>query len=73
MCIGPGSVLDHLCHHANLVVMWSPVKIGLGTTCHQAHIGVKVEVHNNLSRDHSNTCPADIPTSQLVLGQSSSI
>ena len=28
--------------------------------CHQAHIGVKVEVGNNLSRDHSKTRPADI-------------
>ena len=36
-------------------------------TCGYAHIGVKVEVGNNLSRDHSKTRPADILLPNWVL------
>ena len=32
----------------------------LAETCHRARIGVKVEVGNSLSRDHSKTHSADI-------------
>ena len=38
-------------------------------TCHRAHIGVKVEAGNNVSRDHSKTRPADILLPNWVLGR----
>ena len=38
-------------------------------TCRRAHIGVKVEVGNNLSRDHSKTRPADILLPNWFLGR----
>ena len=38
-------------------------------TCRWAHIGVKVEVSNNLSRDHSKTHPADILLPNWFLGR----
>ena len=63
----PGSTLDHLGHHAvtckyggDVVTRHNMIRDILVETCRQAHIGVKVEVGNNLSRDHSKTRPADI-------------
>ena len=69
MCttVCPGSTLDHLGHHAvtckyggDVVTQHNMIRDILVETCHRAHIGVKVEVGNNLSRDHSKTRPADI-------------
>ena len=42
-------------------------------TCHRAHIGVKVKVGNNLSRDHSKTRPADILLPNWVLGRTAAL
>ncbi|KAL5479845.1 hypothetical protein EMCRGX_G023434 [Ephydatia muelleri] len=38
-------------------------------TCRRAHIGVQVEVGNNLTHDHNKTCPADILLSNWFLGK----
>ncbi|KAL5510474.1 hypothetical protein EMCRGX_G006024 [Ephydatia muelleri] len=42
-------------------------------TCRRAHIGVKVEVGNNLSRDHSKTRPADILLPNWFLGRTAAL
>eukprot|EP00731_Ephydatia_muelleri_P032951 Em0024g495a len=42
-------------------------------TCHRAHKGVKVEVGNNLSRDHSKTRPADILLPNWFLGRTAAL
>ena len=42
-------------------------------TCRRAHIGVKVEVGNNLSRDHSKTRPADILLPNWCLGRTAAL
>ena len=42
-------------------------------TCRRAHIGVKVEVGNNLSRDHSKTHPADILLPNWFLGRTAAL
>ena len=42
-------------------------------TCCRAHIGVKVEVGNNLSRDHCKTHPADILLPNLILGRTAAL
>ena len=42
-------------------------------TCRRAHIGVKVEVDNNLSRDHSKTRPADILLPNWFLGRTAAL
>eukprot|EP00731_Ephydatia_muelleri_P006967 Em0003g1215a len=42
-------------------------------TCCRAHIGVKVEVGNNLSRDHSKTRPADILLPNWFLGRTAAL
>ena len=62
----PGSTLDHLGHHAvtckyggDVVTRHNMIRDILVETCRRAHIGVKVEVSNNLSRDHSKTGPAN--------------
>ena len=73
----PGSTLDHLGHHAvtckyggDVVTRHNMIRDILVETCHRAHIRVKVEVGNNLSRDLSKTRPADILLpSALVFGQ----
>ena len=38
-------------------------------TCRRAHIGVQVEVGNNLTHDHNKTRPADILLSNWFLGK----
>ena len=42
-------------------------------TCRRAHIGVKVEVGNNLTRDHSKTRPADILLPNWFLGRTAAL
>ena len=80
----PGSALDHLGHHAvickygeDLVTQHNMIRDTHWRTCHQAFrqadIGVKVEVSNNFSRDHSKTRPADILLLNWFLGQNCSI
>ena len=61
------SALDHRGHHAvtckyggDVVTRHHMIRDILVEACHWVHIGVKVEFGNNLSGDHSKTCPADI-------------
>ena len=57
---------------ANMVEMWSPATTRseiLVETCRRAHIGVQVEVGNNLTHDHNKTRPADILLSNWFLGK----
>ena len=42
-------------------------------TCHRAHIGVQVEVGNNLTCDHSKSCPADILLPNWFLGKTAAL
>ena len=76
----PGSTLDHLGHHAvtckyggDVVSRHNRIRDILVETCRQAHIGVKVEVGNNLSRDHSKTRPADILLPNWFLGRTAAL
>ena len=76
----PGSTLDHLGHHAvtckyggDVVSRHNRIRDILVETCRRAHIGVKVEVGNNLSRDHSKTCPADILLPNWFLGRTAAL
>ena len=78
--IGPGSTLDHLGHHAvtckyggDVVSRHNRIRDILVETCRRAHIGVKVEVGNNLSRDHSKTRPADILLPNWFLGRTAAL
>ncbi|KAL5510752.1 hypothetical protein EMCRGX_G006353 [Ephydatia muelleri] len=41
--------------------------------CRRAHIGIKVEVGNNLSRDHSKTRPANILLPNWFLGRTAAL
>ena len=68
--------LDHLGHHAvtckyggDVVTRHNMIRDILVETCHRAHIGVKVEVGSNLSRDHSKSRPADILLPNWFLGR----
>ncbi|KAL5491540.1 hypothetical protein EMCRGX_G016842 [Ephydatia muelleri] len=63
------------CLGENIWCIWTvsdrvPLKV---ETCHQAHIGFKVEVGINLSRDHSKTCPADILLPNWFLGKTAAL
>ena len=76
----PGSTLDHLGHHAvtckyggDVVSHHYRIRDILVETCRRAHIGVKVEVGNNLSRDHSKTRPADILLPNWFLGRTAAL
>ncbi|KAL5486899.1 hypothetical protein EMCRGX_G019438 [Ephydatia muelleri] len=76
----PGSTLDHLGHHAvtckyggDVVSRHNRIRDILVETCRRAHIGVKVEVGNNLSRDHSKTRPADILLLNWFLGRTAAL
>ncbi|KAL5468958.1 hypothetical protein EMCRGX_G030120 [Ephydatia muelleri] len=71
----PG-VLDHLGHHAvtckyggDVVSRHNKIRDILVETCRLAHIGVQVEVGNNLTHDHNKTRPADILLSNWFLGK----
>eukprot|EP00731_Ephydatia_muelleri_P017238 Em0010g336a len=75
-----GSTLDHLGHHAvtckyggDVVSRHNRIRDILVETCRRAHIGVKVEVGNNLSRDHSKTRPADILLPNWFLGRTAAL
>eukprot|EP00731_Ephydatia_muelleri_P001739 Em0001g1739a len=70
------SVLDHLGHHAvtckyggDVVSRHNKIRDILVETCRCAHIGVQVEVGNNLTHDHNKTRPADIVLSNWFLGK----
>ena len=76
----PGSALDHLGHHAitckyggDVVSRHNRIRNILVETCRRAHIGVKVEVGNNLTRDHSKTRPADILLPNWFLGRTAAL
>ena len=76
----PGSTLDHFGHHAvtckyggDVVSRHNRIRDILVETCRRAHIGVKVEVGNNLSRDHSKTRPADILLPNWFLGRTAAL
>ncbi|KAL5484030.1 hypothetical protein EMCRGX_G020457 [Ephydatia muelleri] len=71
----PG-VLDHLGHHAvtcryggDVVSRQNKIRDILVETCRRAHIGVQVEVGNNLTHDNNKTRPADILLSNWFLGK----
>eukprot|EP00731_Ephydatia_muelleri_P035190 Em0103g2a len=73
LCLG---VLDHLGHHAvtckyggDVVSRHNKIRDILVETCRRAHIGVQVEVGNNLTHDHNKTRPADILLSNWFLGK----
>ncbi|KAL5481830.1 hypothetical protein EMCRGX_G022082 [Ephydatia muelleri] len=62
----PHNALDHLGHHAvtckyggDVVSHHNRVRDILVETCRRAHIGVQVEVGNNLTRDNNKSRPAD--------------
>ncbi|KAL5517008.1 hypothetical protein EMCRGX_G002472 [Ephydatia muelleri] len=68
------------CHHAvtckyggDVVSRHNRIRDILVETCRRAHIGVKVEVGNNLSRDHSKTRPADILLPNWFLGRTAAL
>eukprot|EP00731_Ephydatia_muelleri_P003661 Em0001g3661a len=71
----PGG-LDHLGHHVvtckyggDVVSCHKKIRDILVATCRLAHIGVQVEVGNNLTHDHNKTRPADILLSNWFLGK----
>ena len=79
-CAHTGSALDHLGHHAitckyggDVVSRHNRIRDILVETCHRAHIGVKVEVGNNLTRDHSKTRTADILLPNWFLGRTAAL
>ena len=76
----PDSALDHLGHHAvtckyggDVVTRHNMIRDILVETCRRAHIGVKVEVGSNLSRDHTKTRPADILLPNWFLGRTAAL
>ena len=63
----PGSELDHLSHHAvtckcgvDVVTRHNRLCDCIVEVCRHAHIGVRVEVGNNVTPSHSKTRPADV-------------
>ena len=61
---------------ASMVVMWYPVIIELGTYCGDLLSGthrVKVEVSNNLSKNHSKTHPADVLLHNWFTGRTAAL
>ena len=72
----PCNVLNHLGHHAvtciyggDVVTRHNKIRDILAETCRRAHIGVQVEVGNNLSHDHTISRPADILLPNWFLGK----
>ena len=62
------------CKYGGDMVTWhNMTRDILVETCRRAHIGVKVEVGNNLSRDHSKTRPADILLPNWFLGRTAAL
>ncbi|KAL5467311.1 hypothetical protein EMCRGX_G031522 [Ephydatia muelleri] len=75
-CILCPGVLDHLGHHAvtckyggDVVSRHNKIRDILVETCRRAHIGVQMEVGNNLTHDHNKTRPANILLSNWFLGK----
>ena len=71
---------NNLGHHAvtckysgDVVTRHNMIRDILVETCRRAHIGVKVEVGNNLRRDHSKTRPADILLPNWFLGRTAAL
>ncbi|KAL5476267.1 hypothetical protein EMCRGX_G026190 [Ephydatia muelleri] len=76
----PGSVLDHLSHHAvtckrggDVVTRHNRLRDCIVEVCRRAHIGVQVEVGNNLTPSHSKTHPADILIPNWVMGRTAAL
>ena len=76
----PGSVLDHLSHHAvtckrggDVVTRHNRLRDCIVEVCRRAHIGVQVEVGNNLTPSHSKTRPADILIPNWVMGRTAAL
>ena len=76
----PGSVLDHLSHHAvtckrggDVVTRHNRLRDCIVEVCRRAHIGVQVEVGNNLTLSHSKTRPADILIPNWVMGRTAAL
>eukprot|EP00731_Ephydatia_muelleri_P025447 Em0017g530a len=76
----PGSVLDHLSHHAvtckrggDVVTRHNRLRDCIVDVCRRAHIGVQVEVGNNLTPSHSKTRPADILIPNWVMGRTAAL
>eukprot|EP00731_Ephydatia_muelleri_P029685 Em0021g208a len=79
LCPGNHSITSAIMQSpASMVEMWSPATTGLGTfwwkACHRAHIGIQVEVGNNLTCDHtaldvSITSPLNPQTQAGVLAK----
>ena len=56
-----------------MVIRRNMIRDILVETCRRVHIGVKVEVGNNLSRDHSKSRPADILLPNWFLGRTAAL
>ncbi|KAL5496452.1 hypothetical protein EMCRGX_G012736 [Ephydatia muelleri] len=76
----PGRGLDHLSHHAvtckrggDVVTRHNRLRDCIGEVCRRAHIGVQVEVGNNLTPSHSKTRPADILIPNWVMGRTAAL
>ena len=62
--------------HVNVEEMWSPGTTDFVTAlwkCRRAHIGVQVEVGNNLTPSHSKTRPADVLIPNWVMGRTAAL
>ena len=77
-CQGPQVALEvwlwsRQLYHGRLMLVMEQrnnrVRDILVETCHRAHIGVQVEVGNNLTCDHTKSCPADILLPNWFLGR----
>ena len=76
----PGSALDHLSHHTvtckhggDVVTRHYRLHDCSVEVCCRAHIGVRVEVGNNLTPSHSKTRPADILIPNWVMGRTAAL
>ena len=72
----PDSILDPLGHHASTckrggdaVHRHNLLRDVFAGSCRLAHLGVKVEVGNNLTQDHDHTRPADVLIHNWSLGK----
>ena len=69
------NALHHLGHHAVTckhggdVTRHNKLSYCIVEVCRRAHIGVRVEVGNNLTPSHSKTRPADILIPNWVMGR----
>ena len=72
----PGNALDPLGQHAttfkrggDVVVPHNTLRDILAETCHRAHLGIQVELGNDLTADHSHTHPADLLLTNWTTGR----